>query len=145
MRRYVLVTAFLITISCATTIGHHHDADAGGVRKPAAVITSVCAIIADPHAFDNRRVTVDACIATDDYEYRFLFDEHSDCRGPGLVPFDSSAGVSANLKNGVCGAFTGRFHWSQHPFIVYQSHLLYVETVTGVHHKLADVSPVQRK
>jgi hypothetical protein len=130
------VAVFLATISCSTTIRHRHDGGTGGVRKPAAVITSVCAITADPQAFDNRRVTVDACIATDDYEYRFLFDEHSDCRGPGLVPLDSSAGVSANLKNGECGVFTGQFHWNQHPFIVYQSHLLNVETVAGVHNKL---------
>jgi hypothetical protein len=129
--RCVPASVFIVALGCGPTLSHYRDAAHPATRK-AAVVTSVCAITANPHSFDNRRVTVNACVAADDFEYRFLFDAHSECRGPGLVPLDTSAEVSTILKNGACGTFTGIFHWDPHPFVVYQTHVLYVETVTSV-------------
>jgi hypothetical protein len=132
--RFVVTSIVLFYLSCVSSpVGQRHAVHPR--TSETAIVTNVCAITSDPRSFNNRRVTVFACIAADDHEYRFLFNQHSECGGPGLVPRDASGEVSASLRNGDCGTFTGVYHWDPQPFITYQKHVLSVETVTGLHNE----------
>lgn len=105
------------------------SSNSGAVRK--AIRTDVCSIVANPKTYDGRRVVIDACVASDEYEYVFLFDEHTTCRGPGLTPLEGKQ-VTVTLTRNMCGEFMGTFYYDEKPTILSQTHKLYIDAVANL-------------
>jgi hypothetical protein len=112
--RSVLVVAIFLALSCG------HPEDFRTRRHPvshrdAAIDATICGLVADPRAFDGKKVRVSGCITTDGYEYIVLSDPSNACGG--LVPdtqLDPAAGRVYLIRpdRRVCGVFTGTFQAS---------------------------------
>jgi hypothetical protein len=116
LQRVIFALAIaLVVLSCQS----RHSSD------PRPVLTSICAIAADPSAFDGEIVQVNARVETDGREHMALYDIA--CPGSGgLVVISGSAARKTSLRpllealppgdvpprdEVVTGTFVGKFAW----------------------------------
>lgn len=116
-RTLPILALALLRCGNGVTTGEPGVAATQSATSATATQTSICEVVAAPHAFDGRRVKVYGCISTDGQEHSALTDPKTTCGGGGLVPVEAPAlplseEPNADANTIVCGSFTGTFRAS---------------------------------
>lgn len=114
--RSVLLLA-IATLHCAKPVDTSVAPQPRESRSGASAVVPLCAVVANPSAYDGKRVTVTGCVTTDGREYVALSDLKKPCREGGIVPIDAPTlraehQFEAEAGKKVCGMFTGTFRAS---------------------------------
>jgi hypothetical protein len=112
----ILVLAIAI-LHCAKPLHTSAAPQSRGNRSEVSVVVPLCVVVANPDAYDGKRVTLTGCVTTDGREYVALSDLEKPCREGGIVPIDAPTlraehQFEAEAGKKVCGTFTGTFRAS---------------------------------
>ncbi|HEX8151948.1 MAG TPA: hypothetical protein VF698_02430 [Thermoanaerobaculia bacterium] len=123
----------IATLHCAKPLPTSAAPQAGTSRSEASVVVPLCVVVANPGAYDGKRVTVTGCVTTDGREHVALSDFEKPCREGGIVPVDvptlgAEHQFEAEAGKKVCGTFTGTFRAST----VLYDHVLEVEETSNL-------------
>lgn len=107
----------IATLYCTKPLQKSAAPQSRSSRSQVAVDVPLCVVVANPSAYDGKRVTVAGCVTTDGREYVALSDLEKPCREGGIVPIDAPTlraehQFEAEAGKKVCGTFTGTFRAS---------------------------------
>ena len=115
--RWAVLLLAIAIWHCAKPLETTAGPESRSSRLEASVVVPLCTVVANPSAYDGKRVTMTGCLTTDGREYVALSDLEKPCLEGGIVPIEAPtlrAEHQSDLEAGkkVCGTFTGTFRAS---------------------------------